>query len=252
MSRSYAISAAIRSLRCERDNDTIVGRKIGFTNRSIWPEYNVDRSNWSYMYRSSVVDLSECSPPHEQPFTCDLTDFSRLEPKIEPEIVLGLRSEINSGMTDEQLLNGIGWIAHGFEIVISIFPGWKFTAVDTTAAFALHGKLLLGRKTHLPLSGSSPEDFLRRLESFQIRLFRNGSLADEGVGSNVLGSPIDALRHLAELLEADPVNSPLQANEMVTTGTLTKALNIQDRDRWRTEIEGLDVAPVDVAFTIKG
>ena len=57
--KSYHVAAALRALRCERDNDEIVGRKIGFTNKSIWPEFNVDRSNWSYMYRSSVFDLSK-------------------------------------------------------------------------------------------------------------------------------------------------------------------------------------------------
>ena len=86
---------------------------------------------------------------------------------------------------------------------------------------------------------------------FKVKLLRNGSVADEGVGSNVLGSPIKALRHLAELLEKDEINTPLGADEMVTTGTLTRALSICDGDRWQTEIDGLDVARLDVKFRMK-
>lgn len=246
----YRIASAIRALRCERNNDVIVGRKIGFTNKSIWPEFNVDRSNWSYMYRSSVVDLNVQEHHAGKPIVCDLSEFSNLETKIEPEIVLGLKANIASSMGDEEILGCIEWIAHGFEMVASVYPGWKFTAADTTAAFALHGKLLLGRKTYLSSSTISPQQLLRQLEAFKITLHCNDALADEGFGSNVLGSPIKALRHLAELLEKDEVNLALEAGEMVTTGTLTRALSVADEDRWRTEIDGLDVAPLDVKFKI--
>ena len=30
-------------------------------------------------------------------------------------------------------------VGHGFEIVQSIFPGWKFSTADTVGAFSLHG-----------------------------------------------------------------------------------------------------------------
>ena len=68
LQKAYEVSSAIRALRCERKNDNVIGRKIGFTNKSIWPEYNVDRSNWSYMYRSSVTDIAEQSAERRIPF----------------------------------------------------------------------------------------------------------------------------------------------------------------------------------------
>ncbi len=48
------------------------------------------------------------------------------QPKIEPEIVLQFHTapQIGAGLTG--VLNAIGWVAHGFEIVQSHFPGWKF------------------------------------------------------------------------------------------------------------------------------
>jgi 2-oxo-3-hexenedioate decarboxylase len=50
------------------------------------------------------------------------------EPKIEPEIVVGLSAAPSPDMDDAALLGCIGWLAHGFEIVQSVFPNWKFTA----------------------------------------------------------------------------------------------------------------------------
>ena len=250
--KSYRVTAALRALRCERNNDEVVGRKIGFTNKSIWPEFNVDRSNWSYMYRSSVVDLDQQRKEGTESYLCDLSALSNLEPKIEPEIVLGLKAKPEASMNDEQILECIEWIAHGFEIVASVYPGWKFTAADTTAAFALHGKLLLGRKCYLPMRSVTKTELLKQLERFEIKLLCNNSVAEEGVGKNVLGSPVKALRHLAELLEKDEINMPLQAGEMVPTGTLTRALGIKNGGRWQTEIDGLDVSPLDVRFEMKG
>lgn len=103
----------------------------------------------------------------------------------------------------------------------------------------------------MPVQTVGPDELLQRLKSFKIMLYRNGSLEDKGVGSNVSGSPIKALRHLSELLEKDDVNVPLGKGEMVTTGTLTKALSIGDGYCWHTEIDGLEVAPMDVKFKIK-
>src|SRR5262245_19957882 len=66
-----------------------VGRKIGFTNRTIWPEYNVFAPNWAYVYDRTLHDLA-------QPLL--LAPYS--EPKIEPEIIFGLSSTPALGMND--------------------------------------------------------------------------------------------------------------------------------------------------------
>lgn len=54
--------------------------------------------------------------------------------------------------------------------------------------------------------------------------------------------PLSALRHLVGLLPNDPVNPPLAAGEIVSTGTLTKAMPVVAGETWTatpTEI-GLD------------
>ena len=44
--------------------------------------------------------------------------------------MLGLSRAPSPGMDEAALLSCIAWVAHGFEIVQSIFPGWKFAPPD--------------------------------------------------------------------------------------------------------------------------
>jgi len=245
-SKAYQVAAAICALR-RKGGEVPLGRKIGFTNRNIWPEYNIDASNWSYMYDRTVTDIPAQTPFS---FTVDVSDMAGLEPKLEPEIIFGLGKAPRAGMTDRQLLDCIAWVSHGFEIVQSVFPGWKFTAADTTAAFALHGRLLIGRKIPVESLGS-PDDVLHQLKSFTINLVLDDEVCDRGAGANVLGSPINALRHICEILEQDEGNPPLADGEVVTTGTLTRAWAIGDRSRWRTEVRGFGVPGLDCSFTTR-
>jgi 2-oxo-3-hexenedioate decarboxylase len=200
-SMGYHIAASLKALR-EETGEVVAGRKIGFSNRNIWPEYNINESNWSYTYKDGLIDLTEEGNHERLSYESgiaevDISHLSNLQPRIEPEVVLGLAYPVNSSMGDATLLASLEWIAHGYEIVASIYPDWKFTAADTTAAFALHGLLLIGPKIYVQEAASrSPERLLENLTNFRIELRQNGKTVDEGVGSNVLGSPIKALRHL--------------------------------------------------------
>lgn len=249
--RAYRVAAAIRQLR-EMNGEVVAGRKLGFTNKNIWPEYGVDESNWSYIYENTVVDLPGKGEVSEgKVVLADISHLSALEPRIEPEIIVGLKNEIDASMSDLELVESIDWISHGFEIVISIFPHWRFTAADATAAFALHGLLLVGPRSWLQNRNITSEQLLDNLKTFTVELHQNGEKVDTGSGSNVLGSPITALRHLAEMLAKDNFNKPLAAGEVVTTGTLTRALPINNQDHWSTRIEGIDLPGLEVTFKLQ-
>src|SRR5436190_466569 len=55
MPQAYRIAAEIRDLRLAR-GERIVGRKIGFTNRTIWDEYGVHAPIWGYVYDRTLPD----------------------------------------------------------------------------------------------------------------------------------------------------------------------------------------------------
>lgn len=251
--KGYRIAAAIKAMREQTNSDKIVGRKIGFSNHGIWDEYGIDRSNWSYVYERLVTNIPDGSRDTTQgTIEVDISHFSRLQPRIEPEVVVRVADEMSPTMSDLEILQRVEWIAHGFEIVISPFPDWKFTAADTTAAFALHGQLLCGPKKSIRnLEQEGLEQLLDQLANFKISLKQNQQVADEGKGSNVLGSPIKALRHLLELLEDDEPGKKLCPGEIVTTGTLTRALPINDGDTWTTELSGIDLPGLNVKFKVE-
>jgi 2-oxo-3-hexenedioate decarboxylase len=234
---AYRVAAAIRQMR-ETRGETPVGRKIGFTNRTIWAEYNVYEPIWGYVYNRTVHDLADLGE------TFSLKALA--EPRIEPEIVFKLAVAPAPGMDETALLACIDWVAHGFEIVQSIFPGWKFSAADTVAAFGLHGALLIGPRH--PIAANA-EAWSRTLATFEIDLGREGTVVDHGLAANVLGGPVSALRHLVDILARNQANAPLAAGELVTTGTLTRALPVAPGETWTTELTGLALNGICVHFS---
>lgn len=232
---AYRVTAKVRALR-EQSGEVVRGRKIGFTNRTIWAEFGVYAPIWGYVYDRTVHDLESVGG------TFSLAGLS--SPLIEPEIVFGLSTAPRPGMEASELLSCIDWVAQGFEIVQSIFPEWRFAAADTVAAFGMHAALLIGPRR--PIAGA---DWLSALSGFEIDLYRNGELADHGAARNVLDGPLFALRHLVEVLAQDRINPPLEAGEVVTTGTLTRALPIGPGEAWSTRLIGVALDGANVRFS---
>src|SRR4051812_36183109 len=236
---AYRVTAAVRQAR-EARGEHIVGRKIGFTNRTIWDEYHVHAPIWGYVYDTTLHRLEHL----DRPFSLATV----VEPRIEPEIVFGLLRPPDPGMDERALLGCIEWIAHGFEIVQSLFPGWRFQAADTVAAFGLHGALLLGPQQ--AVTAPNADIWHERLAGFTTTLARDDVDADQGHASNVLGGgPLTALRHLVDVLATSSDSPPLRPGEIDTTGTLTKALPIAPGQTWSTRLEGLPLTGITVAFT---
>jgi 2-oxo-3-hexenedioate decarboxylase len=233
---AYRVAAAVRAER-EARGERPVGRKIGFTNRTIWAEYNVHAPMWGYLYDRTVHDLPKGS------MGASLRGLA--EPRIEPEIVFGLAAAPTPGMNERALLGCIDWVAHGFEIVQSIFPDWTFLAADTIASYGLHGALWIGPR-HSVASRSA--EWRLELSAFEIDLCRNRILIDHGRAANVLDGPIFALRHLVELLAGDSLNPPLAAGEIVTTGTLTRAFPVAEGEEWSTEPTGVPLEGARIRF----
>jgi 2-oxo-3-hexenedioate decarboxylase len=160
-----------------------------------------------------------------------------LEPRIEPEIVLHFSTAPPATGDEADMLAAIDWIAHGFEIVQSPFPDWKFKVADTVAVNGLHGALVVGPQVPV----ASIADCARKLREFRITLAREGVVCAEGVGANVLGSPLLAAAHLVAVLRGLPQFPPVAAGEIVTTGTLTAALPVQPGETWSTALSGIEL-----------
>jgi 2-oxo-3-hexenedioate decarboxylase len=170
-------------------------------------------------------------------------DFT--EPRIEPEIMFGLKAAPLPGMNEAALLDCIEWVTLGYEIVQSIFPGWKFAAADTVAANGVHGALMIGPRHAI---ARRKAEWQRELVTFGVELYCNGKLSQRGGGALVLDSPLLALRHLIELLANDSHNPPLRAGEVISTGTLTLAMSVSAGETWTTKATGIPLEEITLCF----
>ena len=71
---------------------------------------------------------------------------------------------------------------------------------------------------------------------------------DRGHASNVLEVPLSSMRHLMELLARDPDNLPLAAGEIVSTGTLTRALPVKAGETWTTKLKDIALEGISLRF----
>jgi 2-oxo-3-hexenedioate decarboxylase len=227
----YAAALRYREQRL-RQGWRAVGRKIGFTNRSIWPRYGVHQPIWGTVFDRTLH--------HAKDEACSVSLEGLLQPRIEPEICFKLKAAPH-GAEMEELLACLEWMAHSVEIVQCDQPGWRTSLAHSTAANGLHGMLIIG--TPAPVAPATA------LSEVELVLWKGEKEVDRGAGSNVLGSPLIALGHLVALLKAQPDAPPLAAGEIVTTGTLTDAHPVAPGETWRTEISGIALRGLEVRFT---
>ena len=213
-----------------------LGRKIGFTNRSIWPRYGVYQPIFGFVYDRTVT------------FAPDGTATVKLDglaqPRIEPEICFGLKAEPPDSKDPADLLRAIDWVAHSIEIVQCTLPGWQMKVGDSTAANGLHGALVVGRK--IPIAEFKYA--ATRLPGLKVTLKRGTDIVDRGMGSNVLDSPLLALAHLVEILAAHPDFPKLSGGEIISTGTMTDAAPVAPGESWSTVFDGDEFPGLTVRF----
>jgi 2-keto-4-pentenoate hydratase len=199
-----------------------VGVKLGFTNRGLWRKLGLDGPFWSSMYDSTVIT---------RPGQLSVADF--VQPRIEPEIALGITADLTAESDIGEICAAIGWAALAFEIVQCHYPDWKMTPADAVADAGLHARLALGQPIELAAHDAID------LAAVEVELSIGDVTAERGVGANALGGPLDAITWLLGL----PGFDGLSSGAIVTTGTLTTALPVRTDQRWRVDARGPVVLP---------
>jgi 2-keto-4-pentenoate hydratase len=235
LAQAYRIAPLLRAA-FEARGETITGRKIGFTNREMWKVYDVQSPIWGYITNRTTQELA--STP-----AIRIKDF--VAPRIEPEIIFGLKAAPVPGMSEAALLDCTEWVALGYEIVQSIFLDWKFSAPDAVAAHCVHGALVIGARHAI---APRKTEWQHELATFRVELYCDDKLSQCGSGALVLDSPLLALGNLVELLASDTHNPPLRAGEIISTGTLTLAMPVSAGERWTTKVFGIPLEEIALRF----
>jgi 2-oxo-3-hexenedioate decarboxylase len=234
---AYAVLTAIGRRR-EDDGWRRAGRKIGFTNRTIWEAYGVDRAFWADVWDRTLVPVSDGAA------SVALGSFT--QPRIEAEVVFGLCGPVPSTDDPVAVLAAVEWMAPGFEVVHCPYPGWRFGIADCIAAAGLHGALVVG--TPVRIDDANRDAIASTLARFEATLWRDGDLVDRGAGANVMDSPALALGHLAHVISEQPGTPALGTGELVTTGSLTNAHPVRTGEQWHADYGALGLEPFRLTF----
>jgi 2-oxo-3-hexenedioate decarboxylase len=231
MRAAFAAANEVRRARIARGEKPL-GYKIGFTNRSIWDRYGVHQPIWGPVWDSTTALLDSNSA------AVSLSGLS--QPRLEPEVVFGFARTPRAGMSLDELQACLDWVAHGFEIVHTHFEDWRFTAADTVADFALHGRLRVGPR--VPVQGwkTLAED----MAALQVELLCDGKVVDRGQGAVVLDGPLNALRLWVDAMAEFTPDWPIRPGDVVTTGTITDAWPLRPSQAWSTALSDSRLTPL--------
>jgi 2-oxo-3-hexenedioate decarboxylase len=185
------------------------GWKLGFTNQALWGQLGLDSPIWARIYSETLC-------------TGRLPVAQLVQPRIEPEIVLGIGADLAQGADIDAAAAAVEWAAAGLELVQAHFTGWEMSPAEAVADAGLHAALAIGPRSEIDAAA------LCGLAAAKCELVRDGLVVATGRGSNVVAGPLHALHWLVQGLPGG-----LAAGEIVTTGTLTQALPIEPQQRWQ-------------------
>ena len=235
--RAYEVLSIIE--RHRRDAGWVpVGRKIGFTNRTLWDLYGVSTPLWARVWDRTLIEARNA--------TAEVSLAGLVQPRIEVEVAFRTAAPIAPTDDPMAVLEAAEWIAPAFEIVQCHYPDWKFALPDCTAAFGLHGRLIVGPP--LQITDVNRMEIAEALPLARVTLSRDGEAVDEGVGSNVLDGPAHALAHLTRVLDQQSQFEPVGPGEVVTTGTITDAWPVESGQTWTSDYGALGLAGLTVTF----
>ncbi len=243
---AYDIARSLLTIRIAH-GETPVGRKIAFSNQKIQPLYGktelIAEPIWSTLFDSSVEFALDNAAVHK------LTKAQ--EPRIEPHIVFKLARTPAPDATLEDLADCLEWMAHGIEVSTSPYKDWEFDAADAVAGFGLHRQLIVGEPRMLSRQGRHglPQVLAAGSLSLSKSQADGSQLCAAGFGSDLGGSPLHALLWLHRQLQQQPAFSPLQAGEIIATGSWTNPQPVRRGEVWSTAFGQLSVPGLAVSFS---
>ncbi len=230
LSAAYDVADELMRRRVAQGHE-VIGRKIGLTNTAAWDKLGLDAPVWGYIYSDTAH--------YAQDGEIRLSLEGTAAPKLEPEIIFRWRG----GEAD--LLDNIEWLALGYEVVDCHYPDWNFKPADAVADFGLHAALIVGQP--LVVTQERKERLKGALEQVRVTLFKEGEEVAQGSGADVMGSPLNALEGLLNLL--DERSDSLRAGDIITTGTFATPMPVQARESYTAVAEGVGLGPVQITLT---
>ena len=205
---AYAVQLCLIEARIAA-GAVVRGYKVGLTSAAMQAQFGIDQPDFGHL-------LDDMFFPEAQPIAT--ADF--LQPKIEPEIAFVMGRELSGPVNTKQAEAAVDHVVPCLELIDSRIENWRVKLVDTIADNAAAAGVILGaaptRLSQLDLAAVSCH-------------IEVGSAQDHGLGSAVMGSPINALVWLANTLGARGVS--FAPGDVILAGALTAAITVVAGDR---------------------
>ncbi|MBM4765168.1 2-keto-4-pentenoate hydratase [Bacillus sp. B15-48] len=193
----------------------IVGKKIGATSKAIQNMFGVNQPDYGHLLADMMYVEGE---------TISLENF--IQPKVEFEIAFILKKDLKGpNVSILDVVEATDYIVPAIEIIDSRIGNWQIKFEDTVADNGSSAAAMIGGK---PTKLDAID-----LTHIGMVAYRNGEMIDSGAGAAVLGNPLRSVAWLANSLGKYDV--ALKAGEIVLSGALTSAIEVQDGDTFTAE-----------------
>jgi len=224
---AYAVSLKVLERRVG-SGEIEIGKKIGLTTPAVREMLGIDEPDFGFLTNAMQVDNGGTVPLGK----------GLLAPLIEAEIAFVLRDDLPvTGVTEEQVLASTAYITPCLEVVGTSFTTAKIGIVDTVADNASADRFVLGEAKTDP----------RAIDLAAVRCVMkcNGSPLSEGLGSDVMGTPLASVAWLANRLGS--FGKKMSKGDIVLSGSLVPMAPVAVGDQYVADFQGL--GDVSVSFT---
>ncbi len=230
--QAYAIQEAFLGRVAEEKGTEVWGYKIAYTNAFMRDRAGVAGPSSGLILASGV---------HESGVTLNRDDYLRLG--IECEVAVKMGADLppsGAPYTRETVLDAIEWLAASFEIIDGrdgAAGDAKNPALRAIVTNINNGGAVLAE----PVTDWHSID----LAASQGKMIVNGEVIGEGVGTDIMGHPLEPVAWLANNLVG--LGKSLKAGDMIVTGSFAPPYFIEAGDSASISIEGLGEAHFTVA-----
>ena len=222
---AYHVSLRMVNRRVKEDGERIIGKKIGVTSLAVQEMLGVYQPDFGYLTDKMVYRNGGIMPISEL----------LIQPRAEGEIAFKLGKDLRGpGVTNDDVVRATEYVAPCFEVVDSRVHDWKVKIQDTIADNASCGLFALGDDHADPRGLDFP--------SLRMRVYKNGQPLSEGMGAAALGSPLNCVSWLANVLSDFGIT--LEAGDIVLSGSLVPLEPVVAGDEMRLEVDGVGSAAV--------
>ena len=212
---AYAIQKMlIYKYLSENRNISLIGKKIGCTNKAAQIQLNVKESFFGNMFSNNISKSN-----------CTINSNLFFSPFVEPEFSFLMKKEfdiLKAPFKPDQVYEFIYAVIPSIELVDSRYEDWTKVGVNSLIADnAVHAHWVFGNE----IKNLNLFDF----NNHSVDLLINKKLIEKGNSNNVMGNPINSLTWLINKLALKGENLPKKY--YVSTGTCTKAIPISKGDK---------------------